>query len=98
MAAGDNITVTPGAGATVSTEDVGASVEVQHVTNKPMALKTQVSGNVTYYGLALPGTTQATAAWRAFKVDQTSGMIITWADGNADYDNVATDLSTLTYS
>lgn len=96
-----NIPITPGSGAIVDTTEftVGAIVsEVQSILNYPLALKKTVSGTTTYFGLALPGTTQAAANWRCFKVDESSGMVITWADGDFNFDNVATDLTALTYS
>lgn len=62
------------------------------------AVKTTVAGAITYVAKAQPGTAQADAEWQAYKVDETSGTIITWADGNADFDNIATDLTTLSYS
>jgi len=39
-----------------------------------------------------------TAAWQARKIDTSSGVVITWADGDANFDNVATDLTSLSYS
>ena len=65
---------------------------------KKYALKMTTAGSIDYVGEADTGTAFATALWRAKKVDSTSGTIITWADGNANFDNVATDLTTLTYS
>ena len=65
--------------------------------NRPVALKTTVVGAVTYIGEASPGTTQASANWRAHKVDTTTGTVITWAD-NGKFSQVATDLTTLIYS
>jgi hypothetical protein len=62
------------------------------------ALKMTTVGSVDYIGEAAAGTAASSALWRAKKVDSTSGIIITWADGNANFDNVATDLTTLTYS
>lgn len=64
----------------------------------PQATKITPVGSVTYIAYAVPGTPQASALWQARKVDQTSGTVITWADGNANYDNVATDLTALSYS
>lgn len=64
----------------------------------PMALKVTVSGSVTYVGTSLPGTAQSAALWQAQSIDTTTGVIIKWADGNPSFDNVATDLTTLTYS
>ena len=68
------------------------------VTDGALATKITVSGAVTYIGEAVTGTAQATAAWRCQKIDTTTGTVITWADGNGNFDNVATDLTTLTYS
>lgn len=62
------------------------------------AVKTTVAGAVTYVAIALPGTAQATAAWQAKKVDTTSGTVVTWADGDSKWNNIATDLTALTYS
>ena len=62
------------------------------------AIKVTVSGDVTYVGKAIVGTAQATAKWQAQKIDETSGTVITWADGDADFNNLATDLTALSYS
>lgn len=61
--------------------------------------KITVVGSDTYIGVAAPGTAQATAKWQCKKVSESGGTTtITWADGNASFDNVATDLTSLTYS
>jgi hypothetical protein len=62
------------------------------------ATKITVSGTTTYVGKAAVGSAQASAVWQCQKIDESSGTVITWADGNAVFDNVATDLSALTYS
>jgi len=56
------------------------------------------SGNYTYVAKAPIGTAQATAGWQAYRIDETSGIIILWADGNDNFDNVVTDLTALSYS
>ena len=63
-----------------------------------MAVKITESGTTTYIGIAAPGTAQSASTWQCKKIDESSGMVLTWADGNADFDNVATDLTALTYS
>lgn len=63
-----------------------------------MSLKVTTVGDITYLGLAAAGTTEATAKWQARKIDTSSGVFISFADGNANFDNVATDLTALTYS
>src|SRR3990167_3174605 len=67
-------------------------------SSTPLAIKFTTSGSYTYIGFATPGVAQSTAEWRCMKIDETLGMVITWADGNSNYDNVATDLTALTYS
>lgn len=71
-------------------------VNLQRENAQNLATETQTSGTDTYIGEAAPGTAKATAKWKAYKV--TSAGVITWADGNANFDNVATDLTALTYS
>jgi len=61
-------------------------------------LKLTESGNYTYVAKAPVGTAQASAAWQAFRIDETSGLVILWADANDNFDNVATDLTVLSYS
>jgi hypothetical protein len=60
--------------------------------------KVTVSGSITYVALSQPGTLQATPLWQVKKIDQTTGTVVTWADGDDKFDNVATDLTALTYS
>lgn len=63
-----------------------------------LAVKVTESGTTTYVAVAAPGTAQSTAKWQCKKIDESSGTVITWADSNANFDNVATDLAALTYS
>ena len=62
------------------------------------ALKLTESGSDTYIGIALPGTAESAAAWRCLRLDDSAGLTITWADGDVLFDNVATDLTALSYS
>lgn len=62
------------------------------------ALKMTESGSSTYIGYAPPGTAESAAAWRCLELDDSSGLKITWADGDTKFDNVATDLTALSYS
>lgn len=62
------------------------------------AFKITEDGTNTYVAYANPGTAQSSAAWKAFKMDTSSGLVITWADGNDNFDNIATDLTALDYS
>lgn len=70
----------------------------KYIGNVEMAMKVTTSGSVTYLALAKPGTAESSALWQARKIDSSSGTVITWADGNTNFDNIATDLTALTYS
>lgn len=78
---------------------VGLETAVRVSSNSvPYATKITESGTTTYVAKAVVGTAQATAAWQVMKIDESSGMVITWADGDVLFDNVATDLTALSYS
>lgn len=63
-----------------------------------MAQKVTVSGTNTYIAIAPIGSLQASAVWQARKVATSSGdTVTTWAGGGA-YNQVATDLTALTYA
>ena len=65
--------------------------------NDNYAQRLVTSGSITYIAIAPIGTSSSDAKWQAKKIDTTSGVVITWADGDDNFDNVATDLSALTY-
>lgn len=70
-----------------------------NVDKTPYAVKITTSGTSTYVGKATEGTVQSSATWQAKKIAVSgSDTIITWADGNSNFDNVATDLTALSYS
>lgn len=75
-------------------------VTLQRMTADALAIKVTVVTTITYVGVAAPGTAQATAKWQCKKIDESTAgtTIITWADGNANFDNVSTDLTALSYS
>lgn len=63
------------------------------------SIKTTVVGAITYFAKAAPGTLQADAKWQAMKIDETGGnVVMTWADGDSNFDNIAVDLASLSYS
>ncbi len=66
------------------------------VVDGALAVKITQSGGFTYIGESLPGTAEATASWRAQRISS-SGTTV-WADGDSDFNNVATDLTGLSYS
>lgn len=61
------------------------------------ALKITYSGAETYIAKAVIGSSEADPVWQCMKIDETTGLKITWASGG-NYKNVATDLTSLSYS
>lgn len=82
----------------ISTALPSGSNNIGNVGSVPYAVKITIVGTITYVGKAAVGTSQGSASWQCQKIDETTGTVITWADGNANFDNVATDLTSLTYS
>lgn len=58
----------------------------------------EASSTITYVGEAEPGTSAASALWRIKRLDSTSGLLVTWADGDSDFDKVWNDRATYSYS
>lgn len=54
--------------------------------------------NVTYIGRSKVGTATSASAWQIRKIDETSGTVITWADGDDAFNQVWDDRTSLTYS
>jgi hypothetical protein len=64
-----------------------------------MAIKVTTDGSDTYVAYAPIGTAQATEGWQCKKINTTGAdTTVTYADGNANFDNAATDLTALSYS
>lgn len=51
----------------------------------------------TYMCEALPGTLTSASAWRISRLNMATGVVL-WADGNANFDNVADNRASLSYS
>jgi len=65
--------------------------------SKDYAIRTATSGDITYVGKADVGSSSSDAVWQIFKVDESSGTVITWADSDNLFDNVWDNYSSLTY-
>ena len=77
--------------------DGETGIGAKKTVSAPSALKITTVGSVSYVAKAKEGSIQADAVWQVKKIDTTTGVVITWADGNSLFDNIATDLTTLTY-
>jgi hypothetical protein len=51
-----------------------------------------------YVGEAASGSSTSAPSWRIKRVDLSSGVILVWADGNSNFDNVWDNRASLTYS
>lgn len=59
----------------------------------------EASTTVTYVGVANTGTLTSAASWKIKKITESgSQLIITWADGNSNEDNIWDNRASLTYS
>lgn len=73
----------------------------QHALEMPLAMRVDwnAAGTTCYIGWAAPGTATSAAAWRMKKLSLSGDDVTTeWADGDADYDNVWDNRSSLSYS
>lgn len=64
----------------------------------PMAYKSfpSLTANYTYHALAPVGSASGTSTWRVFREQKDTGTI-EWANGNANWVNILSDVTSLTY-
>lgn len=55
------------------------------------------TANTIYIGKASTGAATSSATWQVAKLDTTSGLVKTWADGDANFNNVFDNRTSLTY-
>lgn len=67
-------------------------------TNYAVRWDDTTTDNVTYVGKATISSVSGDAAWQIKKIDNTNGGIITWADGDDEFDNVWDNRASLTYA
>jgi hypothetical protein len=65
-------------------------------TADSLQIKIVEDSGYTYICFAAPGIAVATDKWRIFRIDETGNLL--FADGNDNFDNVATDPTALTYT
>ncbi len=53
--------------------------------------------NITYVGKAAIGSTPDESVWQIKRIDETTGMVLKWADGNDNFDNVWDNRTSYTY-
>lgn len=60
-------------------------------------IDTTTTAGVTYTCEAVPGSASSAAVWRISKTTSSTG-VTQWADGNGNFDNIADNRASLTYS
>lgn len=63
-----------------------------------LTLRLIESGVYTYVGEAIIGSDESDPVWKVKRIDETSGVIILWADGNENFDNVWSNYASLVYN
>ncbi len=60
----------------------------------------EAAGSITYVGEASIGSATSAAVWRIKRLDESGDpeLIILWADGNSNFDNVWDSRASLSYS
>ena len=74
------------------------SIEIR---NKAMSLLVDktTTASITYIGEAAPGTSESSATWRIFILDNSTSITKKkWADGNGNFDNIWSNRASLTYA
>ncbi len=70
------------------------------LTEGNYAVRTAVDAgdaNITYIGKAQIGAVTSASVWQIMKVDETSGTVITWADGDDEFNNSWDNRESLSY-
>lgn len=80
----------------------GGIIEVEISTEEELVienytLRMNIVGSVTYIGKALIGSSTNDDVWQIQKIDETSGLSITWANGNDYFDNIWDNYLILSY-
>lgn len=78
--------------------DTATLEELAVLTAGNYSLRLVTSGVYTYIGVADPGSSEGSAVWQVKRMDETSGLIILFADGDDSFDNIWSNYASLSYS
>lgn len=67
-------------------------------TQQAVIIDDTTTANTTYIGKAAIGSATSGAVWQIAKLDTSSGMVKTWADGDSLFNNIWDDRASLSYS
>lgn len=71
---------------------------LQRTLADSLTIRLVEDGTTMYIALAKPGTATTDAYWQCIKLDTSAGVVLTYADGDADFNNTANNLASLSYS
>lgn len=54
--------------------------------------------NISYVGKSATGSLTSSATWQVQRIDETTGLVIEWADGDSEFDNIWDNRESLSYS
>lgn len=75
------------------------SLDINIESQKDYTVRVDTVSTTYYIGRALVGSSESSSVWQVKKIVDSSGDItITYADGNANYDNVWDNRLSLSYS
>ena len=89
-----------GGGGGINQEQLKNTVLTTQSNAMAIVIDEASTANITYVGKAPIGSSQSSAGWQIMKMDESgtpTTLAITWADGNANYDNVWDNRTSLTY-
>lgn len=81
--------------------DMDSEISYPKVSTLAIKIDDASTSGVTYIGKASIGSSTSTAVWQIMKIDESSTPItcnIQFADGNANFDNIFDNRTSLTYS
>jgi hypothetical protein len=82
----------------ISVETLTPVVEDVITTIEGYTVEIQTDSGYYYIGRAVPGSLTSSPVWQIKRVDPTVGIVILWADGDNEFDNVWDDYLLLSYS
>ena len=79
-------------------DGVGLDVNVTNAAPRGSVRMVEASATLSYFGFAAAGAAESSAVWQMFSLDVSTGLVLKYADGNTNFDNVWSDYLTLTYT
>jgi len=86
----------------VNVTDITINKDNDSITTHAAQLTTRLDDtstlSMTYVGEANIGSAESSAVWRIKRIDETSGIKILYADGDANFNNIWNNRTSLAYS